>query len=298
MARSMLVCVACVAYMLGGSARADDAGQSRTILVDEGGSYEVPVHPDFVTVFYLPDKITKALASDPKSYEVKSIGATSLAIRPLKADAKPANLAIATESIKVSVVLTIAPKRSAALTQVSFKRADVEAELNRRLDEAVAERTAALKAEVAALEQALDAKLPALVDAALAQRLAQRREVRKLKATERNDDNVVVRVTEALYLGDDGYLVFEVENRDRTPYRLASVQVLEGDHDKAGVARLASSATETAAQGVIGVVAPKGRGTGVVHLRRIDDLLGKSLTLVIAQPKGRGKVTVGRIVLK
>src|SRR4051794_11623480 len=86
------------ALAIGAAARADDAGQSRTILVDEGGSYEVPVHPDFVTVFYFPDKITKAVASDPKSYEVKSLGDTSLAIRPLNANAKPANLNIETAS--------------------------------------------------------------------------------------------------------------------------------------------------------------------------------------------------------
>jgi hypothetical protein len=75
-----------------GAVGADESAQSRVILVDEGGSYEILVHPDFVTVVYLPDKIVKALASDPQNYEVKSIGSTSLAIRPLKASAKAASL--------------------------------------------------------------------------------------------------------------------------------------------------------------------------------------------------------------
>ena len=47
------------------------------------------MHPDFVTVVYLPDKIEKALASDTQSYEVKPIGSTSLAIRPLRARREP-----------------------------------------------------------------------------------------------------------------------------------------------------------------------------------------------------------------
>jgi hypothetical protein len=49
----------------------------------------------------LPDQITREVASDPTSYEITSLGATSLAIRPLKANARPTNLAIATDSIAV-----------------------------------------------------------------------------------------------------------------------------------------------------------------------------------------------------
>jgi hypothetical protein len=276
----------------------DDETQSRTILVDEGGSYEVAVHPDFVTVLYLPDKITKAVASDQQSYEVKSLGSTSLAIRPLKENAKPASLAIATETIKVSVVLSIASDRSKALTQVTFKRADVEAEVQRRIDEAVKERTAELEAQVAEMKQDLDAKLPKLAEGVIAERVLARREVRKLKAIERNDDNVIVRVTEALYLGEDVYLIFSIQNRDKSPYRLATVQVLADGRDKAGVIRFTSTAEETAGEGVLGVVAPRSRGTGVVVVRRSADLLGKSLTFEVAQAKGRGKVSVGGVVLK
>lgn len=279
-------------------AHADESAQSRVILVDEGGSYEVAVHPDFVTVFYFPDKITKALASDPASYEVKSIGSTSLAIRPLKADAKPANLAIATDSLKVSVVLSIAPKAQKALTQVTFKRADVEAELQRRIDDAVAERTAALEAKVAEMKRAMDAELPTLAEAIIAERVLVRREQRKLDAIERNDDNVIVRVQEVVYLGEDAYLVFEIQNRDKNPYRLASVAVTHGGADRAGLVRFASTAAEAVGDGVLGVVAPRARGTGVVVVRRSAGLVGKSLTFTVAQSGGRGKVVVDRVVLR
>ncbi len=279
-------------------AAAQDAGQSRTILVDEGGSYDVTVHPDFVTVFYLPDKITKALASDTTGYEVKPIGDRSLAIRPLKADAKPANLALATDSIKVSVVLRVAKSRDEALTQVTFKRAEVEAELRRRVEEGVKKRTAELEAKIAEMQKTMDAELPKVADGLIAARLLQRRELRRLNAIERNNDNVVVEATDVFFLGEDAYVVFQIENRNKAPYRIATAQVMDGKADRAGVVRFASDAAEAAGKGVIGVVRPGGKGAGVVVVRRSGDLLGKKLSLVIAEPGGRGKVVVDRVVLR
>ena len=275
-----------------------EGNQSRTILVDEGGSYDVLVHPDFVTVLYLPDKIVKALASDPASYEVKPIGDKSLAIRPLRADAKPANLALATESLKVSVVLRVATNRDDAVTQVNFKRADVEAELKRRLEAAVKERTAELEAKIAQMQKTMDAELPKVADGLIAARLLQRREARRLSAIERNDSNVVIEATEVFFLGEDAYLLFQVENRNRAPYRVSLIQVLDGEADRAGIVRFVSDASEAAGKDVIGVVRPGGKGSGVVVVRRSGDLLGKQLRLVVSEPRGRGKVVVDRIVLR
>ena len=280
------------------AASAQDAGQSRTILVDEGGSYDVSVHPDFVTVFYLPDKILRAIASDTTGYEVKPIGDKSLAIRPLKADAKPASLALATETIKVSVILRIAKSRDEALTQVTFKRADIEAEVQRRIEDGVKKRTAELEAKIAQMQKTMDAELPKVADGLIAARLLQRREVRKLNAIERNDDNVVAEATEVFFLGEDAYLVFRIENRNKAPYRLATVEVKDGTGDRAGVVRFVSDAAEAAGRGVIGVVRPGGKGSGVVVVRRSGDLIGKKLELVVAEPGGRGKVVVDRVVLR
>lgn len=296
-------CLAAVALSLAAlavvsPAAAQQSGQARTILVDEGGSYEVLVHPDFVTIIYLPDKVDKAIASDVTSYEVKSIGATSLAIRPLKVGAKPASLAVATPTIKVSVVLRMVTNRDEAMTQVTFKRADVEAELERRIAEKVKERTNELELRMAAMQQQMDAELPKLAEGLVAARMLKRREVRKLNAIERNDDNVVVETKDVLYLGDDAYITFEIENRDKGPYRVGAVNLLDGKLDLATAVRFSSDAAETAGAGVIGVVRPGGRGQGVVVVRRSADVTGKPLSLVVSQPGGRGKVTVDRIVLR
>lgn len=287
-----------IAAIVPSTSRAQDGSQARTILVDEGGSYEVTVHPDFVTVLYLPDKITKALGSDNVNYEVKPIGNTSLAIRPLKADAKPANLALATDTIKVSVVLRIAPTREQALTQVTFKRADIEAEVMRRIEEGVAKRTAELEAKIAEMQKTMDAELPKVADGLIASRLLQRRERRKLNAIERNDDNVVVELLEVFFLGEDAYVVFLIENRNKAPYRLATVELNEGKRNHAGIVRFTSDAAEAAGTGVIGVVRPGGKGQGVVVVRRSADLIGKRLDLVTSEPQGRGRVVVDRVVLR
>lgn len=279
-------------------AAAQQSGQARTILVDEDGSYEVLVHPDFVTIIYLPDKVDKAIASDVTSYEVKSIGPTSLAIRPLKVGSKPASLAVATPSIKVSVVLRMVTNRDEAMTQVTFKRADLEAEFERRIAEKVKERTHELELKMAAMQQQMDAELPKLAEGLVAARMLKRREVRKLNAIERNDDNVVVETKDVLYLGDDAYVTFEVENRDKSPYRVGAVTLRDGKLDQTSAVRFSSDAAETAGAGVIGVVRPGGRGTGVVVVRRSADVTGKPLTLEISQPGGRGKVIVDRIVLR
>ena len=280
------------------TATAQPSTQARTILVDEGGSYQIPVHPDFVTVLYLPDKVEKALASDAVSYEVKPIASTTIAIRPLRADARPASLSLSTATIRVSLVLEIAARREDALTQVTFKRADVEAEVQRRIDEGVRARTAELEAKIADMQKAMDAELPRLADGLIAARLLVRHDVRKLTAIERNDDDVIVEVTRAIHIGEDAYLAFTIQNRATSPYRLARVALQDGASDRAGLTRFVGDAAEVAGPGVLGVIRPGGRGQGVVLVRAVAALRGRALTLVVTQPDGRGKVAVGRIVLR
>jgi hypothetical protein len=279
------------------------ADRAKEFLVPpEGGSYEVLVYPDFVTVLDFSEKLsTKALASDTTSYEVKAYGETAIAVRPLKKDAKPATLSLSTQSgaIKVSVILRIATKEADAWTFVHFAPQDTEAALEKRIEAEVEKRTAALTEELRAAKAAMDAELPKHADELIATRILQRYEIVKLDAIERNDDNVIVRVKKVLYLGDRAYLSFEIENQSRAAYRLASVQVLGADKtDHAGVVRFASTAAEAVGAGMLGVVANGSKGNGVVVLQRSEALLGTALTLVVAQPDGRSKVEVGRIVLK
>jgi hypothetical protein len=184
------------------------------------------------------------------------------------------------------------------MTQVTFKRADVEAELERRIAEKVKARTAELEAKVAAMQQQMDAELPKLADGLIAARILKRRDLRTLDAIERNDANVVVETKDVLFLGDDAFVTFEIENRNKAPYRVA---------DRRDARRH-----------------PGHRRRRPLHQRRRRDRRRRrrrrrpprwprpgrrrrpprrrprrqALTLVIAEPGGRGKVAVDRIVLR
>jgi hypothetical protein len=278
-------------------AAAQPSVQARTILVAEGGSYDISVHPDFVTVIYLPDTLEKAIASDPAGYEVKPIGATSLAIRPLSRDARPASLALVTATVKVSVVLRIVASRDDAMTQVTFKRADLEAEMRRHIDEAVRERTAALEARITDIQRTMDAALPALAEELIVARLLQRYDRRPQRAIERNDDHVVIEALEIIVIGDNAYLLFAIENRGRGPFRITQVELRDHARDRGTGARIAGDAAEAPGPGVLGVVRSGGHGRGAIVVRRAATLGSTSLSLVVSGAGGRGRVVLDGIVL-
>lgn len=278
------------------------AQQAKEFLVPPaGGTYEIAVHPAFVTALSFPEKLSpKALASDiPDNYDIKPNGENGISIRPLKADAKPANITLQTLSgtVRVSLTLRVVTETKDAMTLVSFRQTSEDEAFKQKVADQVAKETAALRAELASAKADLDKRIRASVDEVVAKRALARLETHGLKAVERNGDNVIVRVPRVVYLGDDALLYVDIENRDRSPYRLAKVQVMTNGKDYAGAVQFASdSATHDDA--VLGVVPASGRGQGVVVIRQWAQLVGRSLTLVVEQPDGRGRVAVDRIVLR
>ena len=112
-----LVAVAAVAEA------APPSNASREFVVEgSGGGYEVTVSSRYVTVFYLPEPVTKALASDQRNFSITVMNDT-VAVRPLR-DAKDlsANLNIDTKSLHISVLLKVGVPADATL-QVIFTRA-------------------------------------------------------------------------------------------------------------------------------------------------------------------------------
>jgi hypothetical protein len=282
--------------------RAVRAQQAKEFLVPpSGGAYEILVHPAFVTALSFPEKLSpRALASDVRdNYDVKPNGDDGISIRPLKPDAKAANITVATVSggLKVSLTFRIVADTKDAYTLVSFKQTSEDEAFQQRVADEVAKETEALRNELAKAKAALDAKVRDQADTVVATRILQRFETHDLTAIERNDDNVIVRVQRAVFLGEDAYLLFEIQNRGGSAYRLAKVRVLAPNgKDHAGAARMATTALAED-RDVIGVVAAGGRGQGVVVLRQVDELLGKPLELTIEQPGSRGQVTVKRGVM-
>jgi hypothetical protein len=101
---------------------------------------------------------------------------------------------------------------------------------------------------------------------------------------------VIVHVTRGALVGDDGYLVFEIENRSGSAYRLASVLVRAGDREVSGPARLIAPTT-TRDPSLIGV------GRGIVVVRSVDQVLAKPLSLAVAGPEGSRAIRIDRGIM-
>lgn len=274
--------------------------EAEHLVPPQGGAFEVPVHAGAVCILSFPEKLSsKALASSP-DYEIKSWGDDGVAVRAVATSAKATTLALATASgmVKVNVTLSVVAADKPAYTLVRFKAASAEEAFEAQVAAAVAKRTAPLEVELAKARQAIDTQIRDRADGLIAERMLKRNEVVKLEAHERNDDHVIVHVRRGQLLGEDGYLVFEIENRSGSAYRLASVKVASGDRNVAGPARLLSSAVDRDPS-VIGVVPSGATARGVVVVRSVDSVLGKPLALELAGPGGRGRVRLDRgIVLR
>ena len=124
----------------------------------------------------------------------------------------------------------------------------------------------------------------------------------RIVAHERNDDHVIAHVKRGQLVGEDGYLIFEIENRSGAAYRLATVRVAVTEagreRDIAGPARVESAAVDRD-PAVIGVVPAGATARGIVVVHGADGVLGKPLVLELAGPQGRGKIRLDRgIVLR
>jgi hypothetical protein len=272
--------------------------EAEFLVPPQGGAFEAAVHTGEVCILSFAEKLsTQALASSP-DFEVKAWGDDGVAIRAVGATAKTTTLALATRSgmVKVNMTLTVVPPDKPAYTLVRFKAVSAEEAFNAQLKDAVAKQVAPLEANLARLRQNLENTIRDRADGLIADRLLKRNETIALAAHERNDDHVIVHVTRGALVGDDGYLVFEIENRSRGAYRLASVRVQAGDREVSGPARLTSPTTDRDPS-VIGVVPAGAIGRGIVVVRSVDQVLGQNLALIVAGPAGAGAIRLDRGII-
>jgi hypothetical protein len=222
-----------------------------------------------------------------KLWEAKAWGDDGIAIRAADSGAKKTTIAVSTSSgaVKVNVTMTVVASDRPAFTLVRFKAVTEQEAFAAQVDAAVETRLAPLKADLDKTRQKLDAVIRDHTDAAIVDRLFKRNESFPMTIHARNDDHVIVHLRRGVVVGDDGYLVFEVENRSSTMFRLASVRVLFGAQEFTGATRL-SSPTATRDPHLIGVVPPGVTARGIVVVRAIDQVLGKNLSLVVAGPAG------------
>ncbi len=295
---TLQVCIALLA--LTAVAAAQPKADAEHLVPPQGGAVEVPVHAGAVCILSFPEMLAaQALTSSP-DFEAKKWGDDGVAVRAAHDKVAAATLALATVSgqIKVNVTLRVVPSTEPALTMVRFKAATAEEAFEAQVKAGIERRVAPIERRLAKQHKELDALIRQRAEEEIAGRLLSRNEIVGLESHARNRDHVIVHVRRGLLFGEDGFLVFEIENRSGAAYRLASVRVLADGRNVAGATRLASTAIARD-PALIGVVAPGTTARGIVTVRSANAVLNRPLALELAMPDGRGALRADRgIVLR
>jgi Protein of unknown function (DUF2381) len=265
--------------------------ETEHLVPPQGGAVDVPVHAGAVCILSFPERLSpQALTSSP-DFEIKAWGDDGIAVRAAHAKVPAATLALATVSghIKVNVTLRVVPAAEPALTLVRFKAASAEDAFEAQVKAAIEQRVAPIEQRLEKARQNLDALIRQRAEEEIADRMLRRNELVRLESHARNRDHVIVHVQRGLLFGEDGFLVFEIENRSGSAYRLASARVLADGRNVAGATRLASTASARD-PALIGVVAPGTTARGVVTVRSASNVLNRPLVLELAMPDGRGAI--------
>ena len=256
------------------------------LLPPSGGSFEIAIHPAYLTSIQFPEKLGSAKTSDLSEYEIRPDGDRGLLIRPKLAKAGAANINLTTGAVRLSVNLRTVDEPKDACAIVTFKATTEEDARQKAIDDAVAARTAALSAELAALKAEQAKQVRAQLDATIAARSIARLDVVRLKAVERNGAGIVAWVLRAVYLGDDVIVNVEIENRSGAAFQVAAVELQVDGKDRATAVRFAKDATTVAAGAKL---------RAAVFVPAAATLKGASL---VVRGSSGDAVTVGRLGLR
>ena len=256
------------------------------LLPPSGGSFEIAIHPAYLTSIQFPEKLGSAKTSDLSEYEIRPDGDRGLLIRPKLAKAGAANINLTTGAVRLSVNLRTVDEPKDACAIVTFKATTEEDARQKAIDDAVAARTAALSAELAALKAEQAKQVRAQLDATIAARSIARLDVVRLKAVERSGAGIVAWVLRAVYLGDDVIVNLEIENRSGAAFQVAAVELQVDGKDRATAVRFAKDATTVAAGAKL---------RAAVFVPAAATLKGASL---VVRGSSGDAVTVGRLGLR
>lgn len=260
----------------------------------QGAAFSVAVHAGDVCILAFPEPLdSRGIASSP-DFEIQSWGKAGVAIRATAAKAKT-TLAVATitRTVQVNVTLTVVDRDSQAYTYVTFKPASAAEAFEAHVKAGVAERIAPLEAELGRKLHDIDQQIDDRAEAMLAARILQREASLDLNAHQRNRDNVIVHVMRAVLVGNNGYLLFDIENRSSSVFRVASVRAHAAAREVTGPVLIASQAVDRD-PGSLGIVAAHTTASGVVVVRGIDQIAGQSLVVTVAGQGGSRVIRLDR----
>jgi hypothetical protein len=287
------VALAAVLFAPGLALGQASSGSAVLVVDGDGGAFELAVHPDIITVLYLPRPIKSIISSDDQRFPAQRLD-DGIILRPprnVPEDAR-GNLTIDTDAFKVSVLLHIAHSADAAVAQAFFKPREEVERFQSAVDKEVARRYEAIKAHFEVRHRRMDREVMRKTEQAIAERLLRRHGPLTIERRERHNDNVILHVRRGVWVGNELYVFFEIQNRDRKPYRFASLGVVGYDRKtpRAGIVRFRSSAYPE--QDTIGVVPAGTRGYGVVCVRDADRLAGEPITFTVSEPRGKRAIKV------
>lgn len=269
-------------------------GEATVLVPPQGGTADVPVRFSSNVLLTFPSPLAPRVVQSSPDWVVRDF-ADSVVARALTAAAQPTTIALATAdgAIKVNITLRLVPESADALALVRFQTATAEEAFRAAVDAEVARRTTAATAALDRARRAIEARVRARAERLTAARLLARLDVQRVKAHARNADDVIVHGQRIVRLGDAAFLVFELENRSSTPYRLATIAVRDPRGvDRAGAA--AATGPDPGEPGVLATVPAGASGRAAVAIRQPAALIGAALTLRIAEPGGARPVTVDR----
>lgn len=265
-------------FAVSAAAQKKPTGASQEFVVEgSGGGYEVLVSPTFVTVFYLPEKVTRAFGSNQKDFRIDMLRDT-VVVRPItNQPGLTANLGIDTKKMKINVVLKVAANPEEALSQVIFTRATAKAEVDKK----VAELVDPIKADYEAKQRDLEAAVRTRAQDEIAEAMLREFQLAHVDGITRNGDNVVLRVPRAIRMGEDRYVYFTIQNRGSVPFVLASATLKQDGKELAGArVRFAPRA-----EGLLGKVDAGQRGAGVIVIPAGQLTPGRTVEVVILDSK-------------
>ena len=273
-------------------------GEAEFLIAPGGGAIDVPVHVSQICILSFPEKLVpKGIISSP-DFEVQTWGPESVAVRA-GPGATTATVALVTTSgaVKINATIRVVPESEPAFTLVRLKPASEEEVFQARVEADVAKRLAPLHARLGELRRGQEARVQGLADQAATSGALQRSGVVELDARERNDTHVILHVTKAVVLGETAYVLFDLENRSKAPFRIAALRV----RSKRGVDLATSPFLEGASSDprvkAIGVVPKKARVRGLAAVPFGELSRAGRFSLQVAEVDPRQSIQVGDLSL-
>ncbi len=279
----------------------------------QGGAYAVAVLPESLTLLRFPAEVVVAYTAQqqPALFEIRQ-HLQEITVVP-RAGTTHGSLIVETKRFRVAVQLRVTDDPEEAVELVDFRdreleetfearvARDAQRELDRRWNEARAE----LQRDLAAIERGKaelaekQARLQALIRQATMQGIADGIRARRRSVAMgglARERHVLVRIEGIEWVGSDGYMVFSVQNRRPTPYRLGEVTLRLG-----GLARTDAVSfpqpEDADESGALGFIPPGDRHTGVIALRDAANWMGERVFLEVNEHGVQEPSTNGTLTL-